>query len=268
MNISDKLPITAVVVTCNEASRLPRCLESLNFCDEILVCDLQSTDSSAEIGQKLAHTFLQKPRVDFVELIWPDLFALARNDWILRFDPDQVMPYQLEKGIREKFSELEDSSCIHLPLLYYFLNVPLFFSVWGKVRYFPLLFNRNKIKCSGTVHSGIQFDAHSSQLTVNKYEEHAIKHYWVDSIGQMMSKHLRYLRHEGSSRISNGIFFSWKRLRDECLSSYQANFIDGGCYKSGWRGFFLGFFHLIYVFLSNFSLAIASLRYKLKAKLQ
>ena len=46
--------ISVVINTCNEAHHLRECVESLRgFADEIVVCDMESTDGSAELAKEL-----------------------------------------------------------------------------------------------------------------------------------------------------------------------------------------------------------------------
>ncbi len=45
--------ITAVVLTKNEEKNIVDCLESLSFCDEILVIDDFSSDRTVEIAKKM-----------------------------------------------------------------------------------------------------------------------------------------------------------------------------------------------------------------------
>lgn len=177
MNISKvKLPISAVVVTCNESLRLESCLRSLDFCDEIIICDLFSDDGSADIGKKFATRFIQRPKVPFVEMLWGELFPMAKNDWILRFDPDQIIPQKLKKGICEAFVSRGNAAYINLPLIYFFLSKPIYFSVWGNIRQFPL-FDRRHATFSGTVHTGLKLRNDKQFIDIQGYDDCAIEHY-------------------------------------------------------------------------------------------
>ena len=44
--------LSAVVTTFNNAGTLPKCLESLKFCDEIIVLDSDSNDATREIAAR------------------------------------------------------------------------------------------------------------------------------------------------------------------------------------------------------------------------
>ena len=48
----DPVPVTVVVLTKNEEKRLPDCLESVCFADEILVIDDESTDRTEEVARR------------------------------------------------------------------------------------------------------------------------------------------------------------------------------------------------------------------------
>lgn len=57
------LKITAIVITRNEEEMLGKCLDSLSFCDEIIVVDSNSTDSTVRIAkEKGAHVYEDESR--------------------------------------------------------------------------------------------------------------------------------------------------------------------------------------------------------------
>ncbi len=81
------LKISATLVTLNEESNLPRAIESLRCCDEIVVVDSGSHDRTVEIASKLG------ARV--IETEWRGYAAQknfaaeqAAHDWILSLDAD------------------------------------------------------------------------------------------------------------------------------------------------------------------------------------
>ena len=46
------MKISATIITFNEEQNLPRAIESLRCCDEILIVDSGSTDRTVEIAEK------------------------------------------------------------------------------------------------------------------------------------------------------------------------------------------------------------------------
>ena len=45
--------LTGVVLAKNEENNISKCLDSLKFCDEILLVDDNSTDNTVKMAQKL-----------------------------------------------------------------------------------------------------------------------------------------------------------------------------------------------------------------------
>lgn len=95
----EKLPVSAVLIVLNGERHLDRVLGSLAFCDEILILDSGSTDATREIaarhGARVEHqSFLgygpQKRRA----------VELAKHDWILSVDDDEVIDYEAATTIQ------------------------------------------------------------------------------------------------------------------------------------------------------------------------
>ncbi|WP_126443912.1 glycosyltransferase family 2 protein [Sulfuricystis multivorans] len=91
-------PISAVVITRDAASQLAKCLDSLAFCDEILVVDSGSTDGTIELARR------RGARV--IETHWRGFgaqkqFAVeqAAHDWVLCVDADEWVSGILKDSI-------------------------------------------------------------------------------------------------------------------------------------------------------------------------
>src|SRR3989344_2887788 len=93
--------LTVVVLTRNEEANLAKCLDSLKFCDEILIVDDSSTDTTLEIAKK------HKARV--VQHALNSDFSAQRNyalsqitsGWILFVDADEVVTPELAAEIHK-----------------------------------------------------------------------------------------------------------------------------------------------------------------------
>ena len=92
--------VSACVLTYNEESNLPRLLQNVSFCDEIVVLDHFSTDQTPRIAK--AH-----PKVKFVQEAFKGfrtqknrLLELASHDWVLCLDADEFLDEQAISGIQ------------------------------------------------------------------------------------------------------------------------------------------------------------------------
>ncbi len=101
------MSISAVVITRDEVRNIVPCLESVRFCDEVIVLDSGSRDGTREAARPLA---------DRVEIADFENFAsqknraadLARGDWILSIDADERVTPDLTREIRNATARNED----------------------------------------------------------------------------------------------------------------------------------------------------------------
>ena len=60
MTTTERPRLTACIITLNEADRIEACLDSLAFCDEIVVVDSGSTDATCELAAARGARVLQR----------------------------------------------------------------------------------------------------------------------------------------------------------------------------------------------------------------
>jgi glycosyltransferase involved in cell wall biosynthesis len=90
--------LSACIITYNEADRIEACLRSVSFCDETVVVDSHSTDSTREIAASLGARVIERD--------WPGYrsqkqFAVeaAGSDWVLCLDADERLSPELRTEI-------------------------------------------------------------------------------------------------------------------------------------------------------------------------
>lgn len=93
------VPVSGVVICLNEADRIGRCLESLSFCDEIVVVDSGSQDGTREVARKYTDVVIEQPFLGYVN---QKNFALdrAKHDWVICLDADEALSPELAANIR------------------------------------------------------------------------------------------------------------------------------------------------------------------------
>ena len=93
-----RAPLSACIITLNEADRIVACIDSLSFCDEIVVVDSGSTDATRELAaakgaRVLQHEFAgYRAQKDFA-------VSAARHDWVLCLDADERVTLPLRASI-------------------------------------------------------------------------------------------------------------------------------------------------------------------------
>lgn len=97
--MTERPTVTAIVIAKNESEMIANCLETLLWCDEVLVLDHESSDTTAEIAQRLG------ARVAEVSGSFADIrnegMRRTKSDWILYIDADERVVPSLAEEIRE-----------------------------------------------------------------------------------------------------------------------------------------------------------------------
>jgi len=113
--------ISACVMTLNEERNIRRCLESLTWCDEIVVIDSGSTDRTVEICKEYTE------RVYFNE--WEGYIAqrnvcrdYALNNWVLVMDADEEISDPLRDEIQAVFSHEVHYHGFQFPRMVFYLG--------------------------------------------------------------------------------------------------------------------------------------------------
>lgn len=91
---------SAVVITLNEAENIAACLQPLlAVTDDVVVVDSRSTDATVQIATKLGARVVS---VDWQGYSQTKNYAnsLARYDWILSIDADEVVSPELQASLR------------------------------------------------------------------------------------------------------------------------------------------------------------------------
>lgn len=96
------LPLSAVIITRNEEANIGRCLNSLQFCDEIVLVDSGSVDRTVEIARQYTDKVYTRPWAGFAKQK-NEAVLLARNRWVLSIDADEVVPLALQVEIQALF---------------------------------------------------------------------------------------------------------------------------------------------------------------------
>jgi glycosyltransferase involved in cell wall biosynthesis len=247
------LPISAFVITFNEARRLRECLESLAFCEQIIVVDLGSSDGCAEIARAMGAEVHCHERLPIVEMILPRVAHLARHPWRMRCDPDEV----LDARVMPEVARLLDDTkvgLIRLPSLYHFKGRALWTTVWGGVRHMNVFFHAERTVLRPHVHQGIVCLASFVTKLADADGLYPVRHYWVDSWEQMMEKHRRYLGQEGAARYANGQRFTWSGFAREGVLAFKAGWWNHSGWRGGLHGWFLSGFYAWYIMAAHLAL--------------
>ncbi len=103
--MSDKTPLSCVVITKNEEANIEECLRSVyGWADEIIVVDDESSDRTLELAKRYANkVYSRKMDIEGRHRNWA--YAQASNNWILSLDADERATDGLKREITEMLNK-------------------------------------------------------------------------------------------------------------------------------------------------------------------
>ena len=102
--------ITACIIARDEAERLPACLASVAFCDEVVVVDSGSVDRTVQIARDAGAHVVEQPWLGFAAQRNVALDH-AHGDWVIEVDADERVSPELRAEIECASSPTRRRGC-------------------------------------------------------------------------------------------------------------------------------------------------------------
>lgn len=116
--------ISVVINTYNAERDLRQVLESVKEFDEIVVCDMESTDRTLEIAKEYGCKIVIFPKANHVSAEPARTFAIqsATNEWVLVVDADEVVTKELREYLYQ-YIESDHHQCgLYIPRKNYIMG--------------------------------------------------------------------------------------------------------------------------------------------------
>ncbi|HWS40463.1 MAG TPA: glycosyltransferase family 2 protein [Arenimonas sp.] len=238
----NNIPLSACIITYNEADRIEACIQSLDFCEEIIVIDSGSTDDTVRLASDLGAKVMYR-KFDGFRSQKQYAVEQAQHNWVICMDADEVVSATLRKNIlASQLRSFDECSGIRYARRSYYYNRFLNHGLIYPDRVFRL-FNRNQ--------AGWHGDREIHEFVVNRGKTGIIKgdllHYPYRSFEHHIDKMRTYARMMAEYRYTNGAKPSILKL----LASPLSLLIRGLIFKlgllDGWQGVV---YHFIMAFYS------------------
>lgn len=228
--------ISVVVNTWNEEKNLPRAISSVkNLADEIVVCDMESSDQTVEVAKKLGTKVYKVKYTGYVEPARNYALRCAQGKHILVLDADEELPKSLAAKLK-KIAEENKADYVSIP------RKNLIFGKWIKYsRWWPdylvRFFKKGKVKWSSKIH--VPPSTIGRELKLEPSEENAIIHYNYTSITQYIDRLNRYTIIQAQQLIADGYQFNLADLIKRPTNEFLSRFFAGEGFKDGFHGLVL-----------------------------
>jgi glycosyltransferase involved in cell wall biosynthesis len=245
-------PITAIVIFRNEKRNLDRCLDALTWCNEVVAIDMQSSDGSLEVAKEYADRVFSVAQCPIAEPTRVAAARLARNDWVLLVDPDEVIPPSLCDDIRKTLAEYPDAGAVSLPMWFYFKGKRLYGSVWSTLTFKQRLIHRKRCDLLPLCNRISQLRPGERDIRIPHDGENHMQHYWSDSYMDLLHKHfVRYAHTEAAAMVAQGKCFSPRLGILAPLIELKKSLKDYDGWRNGRQGWLLSAIYFGYVLASN-----------------
>jgi len=178
--------ISAILTTFNEEANIAGCIESLLWCDEILVVDSFSTDRTPKIAR--VHDKVRFHQRTYFGSASQKNWAMDQvtNEWILIFDADERCTPELQREIEELLASGPRYEAYTIGRRVYFLDRVIRFSGWQHDQVVRLVRNGSARYPNRRVHADMITRGPAPLL------RNPMEHYMSDSLDEYVRRIEKY----------------------------------------------------------------------------
>ena len=196
-SMDKKQKISVVINTYNAERHLKRVLQSVKGFDEIVVCDMESTDSTLDIARERGCKVVtfQKKNYTIVEPARQFAIDSATNEWVLVVDADELVTDELREELYNSISKADCAAGILIPRRNYFMG-----RLYDYPDYQLRFLKKEGCHWPPTIHSRPTVNGPTRRLPA-KRKELAFIHLADDTISLRLKKLNTYTDNEVKKRI-------------------------------------------------------------------
>ena len=200
--------ISTIILTRNEESDLPGCLDSLRWCDDVHVVDSGSSDQTLNIARKYGAQVYENPFTLFgVQRNWALDHCNIKHPWILFLDADEVANEEFVKTMNKTVSDAPETTAG-----FYCCWKQIYENRWLKrCDAFPKwqfrLMRKNRARFTDFGHGQKEAEIKGSiEYLPAPYDHHGLS----KGIGHWLDRHNRYATLEAAARLSTPV--NWRNV--------------------------------------------------------
>lgn len=232
------MSISVVIHTYNSEKYLEECLQSVSTAEEIVICDMHSTDRTIEIAQKYGCKIIYHENLGYADPARNFALSHATKDWTLVLDSDEIVPEALMKYLREETSKPDCPDVFILPRKNYVFGKPMRCLYPNKIIRF---FRTGYVTFETQVHVTPNILKGSIYEIDPKHEELALIHYNYDTVESFIARTNRYTTLELDKLVERNFKFSLKYFFLRPLGEVFKRYVLKQGYKDGLHGFLVAF---------------------------
>ena len=234
--------VSVTIITKNEAANIGAALRSVDWADERIVVDAQSTDDTVAIARRSAEQVVVRA--------WPGYVAqknfaasLARHDWILSLDADERVTPALAESIRGALDGSLEPAAFAMPRVTWHCGRWIRSTDWYPDRQVRL-YDRTRARWTGRyVHEGLAVDGPIARLGGE------LQHFAYADLGDHLATINRYTTAAARQMHESGRRAGIPQLLVHPPLAFLRNYIAKGGFREGAVGLVISSMNAFYVFL-------------------
>lgn len=242
------MPVTALIITLNEAAHIEACLNSVAWAEERLVIDSGSTDDTVAIATRMGATVIARP---FDGYSSQKNFGASRatHDWIVSVDADERVTPDLAADMKAAAATPGDHVGFRMPRVTWHLGRWMRCTDWypdNQLR----LYDRRRARWNGRqVHESVTADGPVGRL------DHELQHYAYRDIAHHLDTINRYTTLAAGEMHARGRRTGPLELLLHPPAAFLRNYILRRGIIAGTPGLIVSIMNSYYVFLKFAKLA-------------
>ncbi len=239
--------ISVIINTCDEAHLLRDCIISAQqVADNILICDMESTDNTAEIAHSFHCQYMTHKRMSAPE---PEARIAAINacdgDWIYVLDPDMRISERNAKRVRQ-IVENDEADMVDFYCNHVYFGYQCRFG-HGSQPVYRKLFKRSAFTPRSVNIQTFWHDSLSGRL-LRLPRDFAIVHLAYPSVNSCIKTHERYALREAEQAVEHGIKPSIARMLFRPGKRFIGNYFLRQGFRDGVPGLIISIIVSFYLF--------------------
>jgi glycosyltransferase involved in cell wall biosynthesis len=239
------MPLLSVVIVCkNEAEVIGRTLQSVeSLTDDIVLYDNGSSDGTQDIARARGAKVFEGNWEGFGKTK-KKVVELARHDWVLSIDADEV----LDQDLKESLLHLQftnENFVYEIKFKNFFGTRQLKHGEWGRDKHIRL-FNRRRVNWDeASVHEKLALNPDTRVLPLKGF----ILHQTVKDISEYTRKIIQYALLNATKYHLQGKRSSWIKLYLGPFFAFVKYYFFHLGFLDGWEGFVCARMTAFYTFL-------------------
>lgn len=234
--------ITAIIITKNNEDLIADCIDSVAFCDEVLVIDDGSTDKTPDIAAYKNARVISYSTGSFAE---KRNFGLqkAKYEWIFYIDADERVDKKLESAIKEQIEKRKND------FVAFRVNRKNFYlgnHEWPTIEHLERLFKKKHLKeWVGALHETAKVDGAIGEL------DGYLLHYTHRDLTSMLQKTIAWSAIEAKLRYdANHPQMTWWRFPRVMFTAFYDSYVKQQGWKVGVVGLIESMFQMFSMFIT------------------